>query len=29
MGSGFYAALDFDFMHCLSISGWGCMVVIE
>ena len=29
-GSGFDAALGFDFMHFLiSISGWGRLVVIE
>ena len=30
VGSGFAAALGFDFMHFLiSISGWGRVVVIE
>ena len=28
-GSGFDAALGFDFMHFMSILGWGRVVVIE
>ena len=29
VGSGFDAAIGFDFMHFMSISGWGKVVVIE